>query len=277
MSTRLKKRAARFTIDPSFATLMPPLSEDERLSLERSVVDEGLREPLVLWRDPKRKRPVLVDGHHRLEIVRAHSLKFETREIALPDKPAAIAWMLRTQLGRRNLSTIQRIEAVRHLEVAERKEARKRKTRGVRQTLGGGGRVDERLGDLAGVSKESYRKAAKVLDSGDKEVRAKLRSGELSIHAAHQALNGRGQKKTAGEPDYEADLDKLRQLVATIQRRTPPEVWPDLVEALESLARMVRQDVETRLEDQDAEHFDKAWRGGAEDPDMAGFRRTSRG
>ncbi len=277
MSTRLQERAARFTVDPDLATLMPPLSEDERQTLERSILDEGVRDPLVLWRDPKRKRPVLIDGHHRYEIVRANALKFETREVAFPNKPAAIAWMLRTQLGRRNLSSIQRIEAVRHLEAAERKEAYKRRTGGVRQKRGEGGRVDERLGGLAGVSRESYRKASKVLDSGDKEIRAKMRSGDVSIHAAYQALNGRGSKPTANEPDYEADLGKLRQLVTSIQGRNPPEVWPDLVEALESLARMVREDVEERLEGQDAEQFDTAWKSDNEDHDLAGFQRASRG
>jgi len=89
------------TIDAEFRTLIPALSKDERAQLEASVLAEGCRDALVVWQG------ILLDGHNRYEICTAHSLPFETVEIDLPDREAAITWIINNQLGRRNLTPEQ--------------------------------------------------------------------------------------------------------------------------------------------------------------------------
>jgi len=86
-------------VDPEFEALCPPLSADEYATLQESLLAEGCRDALVVWAGQN----VLLDGHNRLAICDRHGLSFATTEIALPDREAAIGWILRNQLGRRNL------------------------------------------------------------------------------------------------------------------------------------------------------------------------------
>lgn len=90
-------------IDPEIAALLTPLTPEEQALLERSLLDEGCRDPLVLWSQGN----VLLDGHHRHRVCTAHGIPYSVREIALPDRRAAIEWRLAEQLGRRNLTAVQ--------------------------------------------------------------------------------------------------------------------------------------------------------------------------
>lgn len=89
------------TIDAEFRTLIPALSKDERAQLEASVLAEGCRDALVVWQG------ILLDGHNRYEICTAHGIPFDTLDIDLPDRDAAITWIINNQLGRRNLTPEQ--------------------------------------------------------------------------------------------------------------------------------------------------------------------------
>ena len=46
-------------IDNDFASLIPPLTDEEYTHLEQSIIAEGCRDALVVWND------TIVDGHHR--------------------------------------------------------------------------------------------------------------------------------------------------------------------------------------------------------------------
>jgi N6-adenosine-specific RNA methylase IME4 len=89
-------------IDPEFRDAIPPLSPDEFETLQESILAEGCREALVLWRG------LLLDGHHRHRICEQHGIAYETTTIDLPDRDAALDWIDLNQLGRRNLTDDQR-------------------------------------------------------------------------------------------------------------------------------------------------------------------------
>ncbi len=86
-------------IDPEFASLCPPLAPDEFVTLEESIVAEGCRDALVAWAEHN----ILLDGHNRKRICDKHGLGYDVIDLSLPDRDSAIAWVLRNQLGRRNL------------------------------------------------------------------------------------------------------------------------------------------------------------------------------
>lgn len=92
----------RIRIDPEFRRLIMPLGEDERAQLERNLVADGCRDPLVAWKG------VLLDGHNRYEICRRRRIPFRVRAVKLPDRLAARIWIRWNQLGRRNLTDDQR-------------------------------------------------------------------------------------------------------------------------------------------------------------------------
>ena len=94
----------QLTIDPEFRDKIPPLSEDEFSKLEQNILEDGeVREPLVVWRN------TIIDGHHRYKIVQKHpEIPFKVKQMDFADKWAAIVWMCRNQLGRRNITDEQK-------------------------------------------------------------------------------------------------------------------------------------------------------------------------
>lgn len=90
-------------IDPEFQALIPPLSSDEREGLERSLLAEGCRDALVVWRE----QGILLDGHNRYALCRLRGIEFRTVELSFDTRDAAADWMDRNQLGRRNLTPDQ--------------------------------------------------------------------------------------------------------------------------------------------------------------------------
>ena len=91
------------TIDPEFASIIPPLREEEQKQLEENILADGVViNPLIVWNG------VIVDGHNRYRILQQHpELQFTTYEKAFSDRYEAIAWICKNQLGRRNLTLQQ--------------------------------------------------------------------------------------------------------------------------------------------------------------------------
>lgn len=91
-------------IDPEFESQIPPLADDEYQLLEENIVADGIIiNPLIIWNG------VIVDGHNRFHIAEKHPhIQYITYEKEFADRHAAIAWICRNQLGRRNLTAEQK-------------------------------------------------------------------------------------------------------------------------------------------------------------------------
>jgi hypothetical protein len=88
------------TISPELQSLIPPLTPEEHSQLEANLLNDGCRDPLIVWQEEQ----ILLDGHHRLAICERHGLTYTIQELTLPDMDAARLWMIANQLGRRNLT-----------------------------------------------------------------------------------------------------------------------------------------------------------------------------
>jgi len=86
-------------VDSEFEAICPPLSPDEYENLEAAIVTEGCRDALVVWAE----NDILLDGHNRKRICEKYGLNYKVTNIELPDREAAIQWIILNQLGRRNL------------------------------------------------------------------------------------------------------------------------------------------------------------------------------
>lgn len=111
-------------------------------------------------------------------------------------------WMIDIQLGRRNLSPIQRIAVAEKYRPIYEKQAKK--NQGVRndlknnipQNIGGSEKkkrakdreVNSKLAKVANVNPETYRQAKRVLDSNNEELKERVLSGETSISAGYKEL-----------------------------------------------------------------------------------------
>jgi hypothetical protein len=87
-------------IDPEFKKLIPQLSEDERTRLTENLIDDGCRDPLVVWNG------VLLDGHNRFAICTENDIAYETTPAPpyVRTRDDALDWIDKNQIGRRNLS-----------------------------------------------------------------------------------------------------------------------------------------------------------------------------
>lgn len=85
-------------ISATFKNLLPELCPEEYAALRQSIIAEGCRDPLVLWRG------YIVDGHNRFEICQADGVSFDVHEMEFADEDAACDWIDKNQIARRNLS-----------------------------------------------------------------------------------------------------------------------------------------------------------------------------
>lgn len=89
------------TIDNELRDLIPPLTSEEFEQLEQNILEEGIRESLIVW------NKTIVDGHNRYDIALEHDLDYDIDEREFESKDEVVNWMIDNQLGRRNLSPQQ--------------------------------------------------------------------------------------------------------------------------------------------------------------------------
>jgi hypothetical protein len=102
-------------INPDLKAYIDPLTHDERGALERSLLNEGCRDALVLWGE------LLIDGHNRYELCQQHNLPYRTVQSTLFNSMEDVhLWMIEQHLGRRSVSDFQRgVLALRKREIME--------------------------------------------------------------------------------------------------------------------------------------------------------------
>ena len=65
-------------INPEFKALLPPLPPEEYRQLEKNIIADGCREPLVVFNN------TLVDGHNRYEICTKHGFNITVNNSLSP-------------------------------------------------------------------------------------------------------------------------------------------------------------------------------------------------
>jgi hypothetical protein len=179
-------------IDPEFHGLIPPLTPEERAQLEENLHAEGCRDALAIWSQDDGP-PILLDGHNRYEICQTHGLPFRIVEVeGIRTREEAKVWIIRHQLGRRNLTDFQRIELAEQLRpMLEKKALEHQGTRSdLRQNLAGSQDTKQAIAKIAGVSRETVRKAEVIMTEADEPTKEALRRGTRKIHGVYQGLRG---------------------------------------------------------------------------------------
>ena len=85
-------------IDPEFKDLIRPLRRKEYLQLEENILDEGCRDPIIIWND------YIIDGHNRYSICTKYSIPFKILSKNFDSREEVIVWICKNQLGRRNIT-----------------------------------------------------------------------------------------------------------------------------------------------------------------------------
>mgnify|MGYP000139216776 CR=1 FL=1 len=184
-----EKKVYDLTVDPEFRDLIPPLNEEELKLLEESLVADGCESPLIVWNG------VIIDGHNRYMICQKHDIPFSIQEKHFDTREEVMLWMLRNQLGRRNLNNYQRVELVLKFEPLVKSAAEQRMLAGKAAnpvpTLAQGqtkGKTRDHLSEAAGVSHGTFAKAKKLVQSADEETKRELRAGKVTVNRAYTEL-----------------------------------------------------------------------------------------
>jgi hypothetical protein len=202
-------------VDPEFEALIPPLSAEECSQLESNLRDHGLQSPLVVWQPPDQKdRFILLDGHHRLKILKKLDTNpseryFDHFDFQDPTEPIfrdvendgrprqimsredAKLWILRNQAGRRNLSASQRAALAVEMEKLLAVEAKKRQ--GTRTDIqeklpeGSEGQARDKAADIYSVSPR-YVQDAKKIAKQSPETFAEVKAGTVTLSEAKRGL-----------------------------------------------------------------------------------------
>ena len=206
------------TIDPEFASKIPPLREEEMKQLEENILADGVViNPLIVWNG------VIVDGHNRYHILRKHpEIQFTTYEKQFPDRYAAISWICKNQLGRRNLTPQQFKYLIGQQYDAEKLAER---FRGNQYTS------VERSGCGQNVHNQNpERTAEKIARENNLNEKYVRRAGHFAqgVDAAEEAVPGIKQEILTGS------IKPTEKAVAAIAK-APPEERPALVQQLRQI------------------------------------------
>ena len=195
-------------IDPELRDLLPPLTDEEYKQLEKNIVENGFDRnfPIMEWHG------YVVDGHNRYKICKEHNITdYVVGTLAYETTEEVMEWMLDIQLGRRNLSPIQRIAIAEKYRCIYEKQARENQSKAGKE-YGNGieklsqnsskatfreNKIDVRakLAETASVSTDTYSKGKKILDSNNEEVKEKVLSGEMSINAGYNKIRENTKQK----------------------------------------------------------------------------------
>ena len=93
---------------PELKSFIPPLSEDEEKLLFESIKAEGVKEPIDVWINNEFEKNIIIDGHNRFKIAQDLDISFATNEHTFSSIDEVKDWMLKKQLGRRNLTDANR-------------------------------------------------------------------------------------------------------------------------------------------------------------------------
>ncbi len=192
-------------IDPELRDLLPPITDEEYKQLEKNILKNGFDKnfPIMEWNG------FIVDGHNRYDICKKNNVTdYTVGTLAYKTKEEVMEWMLDIQLGRRNLSPIQRIAVAEKYRPIYEKQARENQLSGLKQNQISvsqnsskrnpiENKIDVRakLAETANVSTDTYSKGKKILDSDNNEVKNAVLSGDMSINAGYNKIRENEKKK----------------------------------------------------------------------------------
>ena len=217
-------------IDPEFQALIPPLTADEFTQLEKNILKDGIRDPLVVWKTPSGNE-ILVDGHNRKRIADAHpGITYEVKYMEFDARADAMVWIIEKQLGQRNLPVIDKVTLHDRKKEILAEEAKKK--------LGGDHKSEEfqkskdknscplisrqekrqnstdyKIAQAAGTSEDTVRKVRLINEKADERTKQLIRDGEKSINQAVNEIKAKEIKRMPTAQEYQDAAQKRHDAV----------------------------------------------------------------
>lgn len=235
------------TIDPEFESKIPPLREEEMKQLEENILADGVViNPLIVWNG------VIVDGHNRYHILQKHpEIKFSTYEKAFSDRYAAIAWICKNQLGRRNLTPEQRkyligkqYEAEKQSNGGDRKSSMK-KSVGQNDQLIERRHTRRRIADENNVNEsfvrraESFANGVDAAEAVEPGIKQSILSGTLKVTS--QDVSAIAKATPEERPALVQQLRKAKEIEKPEEKPKPKRSAAETLQAIRDISENMLQ------------------------------------
>lgn len=249
-------------IDPEFKAEIWPLDSDRYKDLEAAIIRDGCLDPLRCWNG------LLLDGHNRLAICEQHGIPYETVEIELEDRDAALDWIDINQYSRRNTTPEQQRELIARVYNRRKKRQYGRADRDFSE-----GQNDppkstaDAVAEQFGVSPKTVKRASadyELLEQHPEELE-KVRRGEEKSATVARAIRD-AHKQVA---DEQRELEEWNQFAETVNKKMRPanfdpkaereriRVTRSLYSAIEAIADMPpANEVMKQIPDYAVHHLD---------------------
>jgi len=176
-------------VDEEFRCLLPTLDAETYRLLEENIINNGCRDPLVLWEGK------LIDGFHRHAICTKHDIAYNTISKEFNSREEVLIWIVTNQVSRRNLTPIQLSYCRGMHYIADKKLiTNKNGNNQYSETGEAGGQIDHQAGSTASrlanyynISPKTVRRdsnlanAINAIGVQSPEARRKVLSGEVKI------------------------------------------------------------------------------------------------
>lgn len=177
----------QITILKKISDYIIPLGEEELFQLERNILQEGCREPLIVWHKSD-DQLILVDGHNRYKICQKHGLPYKIKEVSFKDLEEVKVWMVDNQMGRRNLTPDQLsyYRGLKYLTLKNKKGGYKNvQSKGQNETS-----TSDLISKHFNVSKSTVKRDAKfaegldIISLSNPKLKVKILTGESKVKKA---------------------------------------------------------------------------------------------
>lgn len=169
------------TVNPEFQNLLDEQSSVSYDELKKAIQRDGIRDPIVLWAEQN----TVIDGHNRLKIAKELGIPCPSKGLSFKDDSEVKEWIIRNQLGRRNL-TPARFEYY----IGKLYNEQKMVTTEEKLASKGGQKTDEKLAKEFEVSPKTVRRYgtnAKAVDYLEKIRGKTAKAAQLSAKPTYTA------------------------------------------------------------------------------------------
>jgi len=175
-----------------------PRPENEELeiaTLEKSLLKEGCRDKLTVWKE----KNILVDGYRRYALCVKNAIPFEINSMSFSSLESAIGWAVTNQISRRNLEKWQSSKLV----ITNRQDYYSKLADNNKKLSQGRGKkgkkdasssfkvinVNDELAREAGVSRDTIVKVKYIMKNSSRELISELDFGKTNINKAYDNVH----------------------------------------------------------------------------------------
>ena len=208
-----------------------PIRENILNEIVKDINENGFDKsrPIVLWR---KCGLTVVDGHTRLKAAEIAKIKdIPTVMKDFPNERAALAYAIKCQRNRRNLTDQEILQCVSELD--------KRKTMAEAGAMKGKklaihvARSSDETAKVLGIGRGKVEKARGVLDNAPEQIREAVKSGKMSINKAYEKTRNPPKGSPESLDRAEEEIGNVRKVLRIIKKRLSHEQIQELIKLLQ--------------------------------------------